>query len=189
MGSLQYLMLASLDGYARDASGSFDWAVPDDEVHAAVNDASRDVATFLYGRSMYEVMTAWQTIATDPDDPVPAPVHEWAQLWRGADKVVYSATLDAVSTPHTRLVRRFDADEVRALKESADRDLAVSGPTLAAAAFESGLVDEVRLFLAPVTVGGGLPVLPRDRSVDLELTGERRFASGVVELDYTVRSD
>jgi dihydrofolate reductase len=163
--------------------------VPDDEVHAAVNDASRDIGTFLYGRSMYEVMVPWQTIATDPDDPMPAPVHEWAHLWRAADKVVYSATLDAVSTPRTRLERRFDADDVRALKESADRDLAVSGPTLAAVAFEAGLVDVVHLFLAPVTVGGGLAALPRDRRVDLELTGERRFASGVVQLDYTVRAD
>jgi riboflavin biosynthesis pyrimidine reductase len=138
---------------------------------------------------MYEVMVPWQTIATDPDDPLPAPVHDWARLWRAADKVVCSATLDAVSTPRTRLERRFDPDDVRALKESADRDLAVGGPTLATVAFEAGLVDVVHLFLAPVTVGGGLAALPRDRRVDLELTGERRFASGVVQLDYTVRAD
>jgi len=191
MARLRYLMLMSLDGYAVDATGSFDWAAPDEEVHAAVNDASRDVGTYLYGRRMYETMEVWQTMA--PDHPGPgddevgsAAVRDFAQLWRAADKVVYSASLDDVATPRTDLVARFDADEVRALVEASDRDVAVSGPTLAAAAFAAGLVDAVQLFVMPVSVGGGLSALPRDLRVDLRLTGVRRFASGVVQLDHDV---
>ncbi|GMA23946.1 deaminase [Luteimicrobium album] len=191
MARLRYLMLVSLDGYAVDADGRFDWAMPDEELHAAVNDQSRDVGTYLYGRRMYEVMTPWQTIA--PDHPAPgepeedsAAVRDFARIWRAADKIVYSATLDDVSTPRTDLVERFDPDEVRALVAAADHDVAVGGPTLAAAAFAAGLVDAVSLCVFPVSVGGGLPALPRDQRVDLRLTGVRRFASGVVQLDHDV---
>jgi dihydrofolate reductase len=191
MARLRYLMLMSLDGYAVDADGSFDWATPDEEVHAAVNDASRDVGTYLYGRRMYETMYVWQTMAPDhpgPDDPEtgsPA-VRDFAGLWRAADKVVYSATLDDVTTPRTDLVARFDPDEVRALVEGSVRDVAVGGPTLAAAAFAADLVDAVQLFVMPVSVGGGLPALPHELRVDLRLTGVRRFRSGVVQLDHDV---
>ncbi|MGC5165522.1 dihydrofolate reductase family protein [Luteimicrobium sp. DT211] len=191
MARLRYLMLTSLDGYAVDADGGFGWAMPDEEVHAAVNDTSRDVGTFLYGRRMYEVMTAWQTIA--PDHPAAgepeeesAAVRDFARLWRAADKLVYSSTLDDVATPRTDLVERFDPDEVRALVAASDRDVAVSGPALAAAAFAAGLVDAVQLLVFPVSVGGGLPALPRGLRVDLQLTGVRRFGSGVVQLDHEV---
>ncbi|HWK93470.1 MAG TPA: dihydrofolate reductase family protein [Luteimicrobium sp.] len=191
MARLRYLMLMSLDGYAVDADGGFDWAAPDEEVHQAVNDLSRDVGTYLYGRRMYETMAVWQTSA--PDDPAPgepteesAAVRDFARLWRAADKVVYSASLDDVTTPRTDLVDRFDPGEARALVEAADRDVAVGGPTLAASAFAAGLVDAVQLFVVPVSVGGGLPALPPDQRVDLRLTGVRRFASGVVQLDHTV---
>jgi len=184
-------MLTSLDGYAVDAGGRFDWAMPDEELHAAVNDASRDVGTYLYGRRMYETMAAWQTMAPEhpaPGDPVEesATVRDFARLWRAADKIVFSTTLDDVATPRTDLVDRFDPDEVRALVETADSDVAVGGPTLAAAAFAAGLVDAVTLCVFPVSVGGGLPALPPDQRVDLRLTGVRRFASGVVQLDHDV---
>ncbi|GAA4838377.1 dihydrofolate reductase family protein [Luteimicrobium xylanilyticum] len=191
MARLRYLMLTSLDGYAVDAGGRFDWAMPDEELHAAVNDASRDVGTYLYGRRMYETMAAWQTMAPEhpaPGDPVEesAAVRDFARLWRAADKIVFSTTLDDVATPRTDLVDRFDPDEVRALVETAGSDVAVGGPTLAAAAFAAGLVDAVTLCVFPVSVGGGLPALPPDQRVDLRLTGVRRFASGVVQLDHDV---
>jgi dihydrofolate reductase len=176
-----YSVIASLDGYVADADGRFDWSVPDDEVHAFVNDLERPVGTYLYGRRMYEVMAAWETM--DADEPLQ---RDFAAIWRTADKVVYSRTLETVSTPRTRLERDFDAAAVQRLKESAGSDISIGGPGLAAHALAAGLVDECHLFLSPVSVGGGTRALPDDVRVDLELLDERRFGNGVVYLRYRV---
>jgi dihydrofolate reductase len=181
MGQLVYLTLASLDGYIEDADGTFDWAAPSDEVHAFVNDLARTADTFLYGRRMYETMSAWDTY--DGERGVEA---EFATIWRAADKIVYSTTLSSATTERTRVEPRFDAERVSALKAASPHDLMIGGAQLAAAAFEAGLVDDCHLFLAPVSVGGGKPALPRGLRVDLDLRAQRRFADGTVHLHYRV---
>jgi dihydrofolate reductase len=174
---LVYSALASLDGYVADEQGRFDWAAPDAEVHAFVNDLVRPVGTHLYGRRMYEVLVAWETM----DDPEPV-IRDFAQIWRAADKVVYSRTLEEVSSARTRIEREFDPEAVRAMK--AEGNLTVAGPELAAQAIRAGLVDEYHLFLSPVIVGGGTPALPAGVHLGLELLAERRFGSGVVYVRY-----
>lgn len=185
MGNLIYSAIASLDGYVADTDGNFDWAVPDEEVHAFVNDLERPIGTYLYGRRLYETMVGWET------DPTLAGqggvMADFAAIWQAADKVVYSTTLEDVSTTRTRIERRFDPDEVRTWKAVADHDLTVGGPDLAAHAFRAGVVDACHLFLAPVVVGGGKPALPAGVRVDLELEDERRFAGGMVYLRYHIR--
>jgi dihydrofolate reductase len=184
MGKLIYLALASLDGYVAGKDGKFGWAEPDEEVHAFVNDLARPVGTYLYGRGMYEVMIAWETLDLAGQAPV---IQDYAQIWRAADKIVFSRTLESVSSARTRLERDFDPEPVRRLKEEAGHDLAVAGPDLAGQAIEAGLVDEYHLFLAPVIVGGGKQMLPDDLRVDLELRDERRFDSGFVFVSYAAR--
>jgi dihydrofolate reductase len=182
MAKLIYTSITSLDGYIEDEKGQFDWSEPDPEVHAFINDLERPIGTHLYGRRMYETMAVWQTIGDGPEvHPAEA---DWAELWRGVDKVVYSTTLDAVSTPRTRLERAFDPEAVRRLKDTADRDIGIGGSDLAQHAFRAGLVDEVCLFVGPIVVGGGKPALPPGVRLDLELLDERRFANGVVHLRY-----
>ena len=182
MGKLIYLTLASLDGYVADKDGKFDWAEPDEEVHAFVNDLARPVGTYLYGREMYEVMIAWETL--DLADEPPA-IQDFAEIWRAADKIVFSRTLESVSSARTRLERDFDPDAIRRLKEQAAHDLAVAGPGLAGEAIRAGLVDEYQLFLAPVIVGGGKRALPDDVRLGLELLDERRFDNGMVYVRYS----
>jgi dihydrofolate reductase len=182
MAKLIYTAITSLDGFIEDAEGRFDWAVPDAEVHAFVNDLERPVGTHLYGRRMYETMAVWQTVGDEPG--LPAAEADFADLWRALEKIVYSRTLDAVSTPRTRLEREFDPEAVSSMKEAADRDISVGGPGLAQHAFRAGLVDEVHLLVVPVVVGGGKPGLPRDVRVDLELLDERRFGNGVVHMHH-----
>lgn len=182
MANLIYSAISSLDGYIADETGNFDWAAPDMEVHAFVNDLERPIGTYLYGRRMYETMVFWET-AHSLVDPPPA-VADYAQIWQAADKVVYSTTLDAVSSARTRLEREFDPDAVRALKASSPRDLGVGGSHLAARAIEAGLVDEYHLFLVPFVVGGGTRALPDGVRFGLELADERRFAAGTVHLRY-----
>jgi dihydrofolate reductase len=184
MAKLIYLTLASLDGYVADKDGKFGWAEPDEEVHAFVNDLARPVGTYLYGRRMYEVMIAWENLDVTGQPPV---LQDYAEIWRAADKIVFSRTLESVSSARTRLERDFDLEFVRRLKEEADHDLAVAGPDLAGQAMKAGLVDEYHLFLAPVIVGGGKQMLPDDVRLDLELVDERRFESGFVFLSYTAR--
>jgi dihydrofolate reductase len=179
MAKLLYSAITSLDGYVADENGNFDWAAPDEEVHAFVNDLERQVGTHLFGRRMYEVMAAWETL----DDEAPV-MRDFAELWRSADKVVYSRTLEAVTTAKTRLERAFDPDAVLQLKARAVRDVSVGGPELAAQALSAGLVDECHLFLTPVLVGGGNPAFPAGLRLQLELLDERRFGSGVVYLRY-----
>ncbi|CAN5477675.1 dihydrofolate reductase family protein [soil metagenome] len=183
MGRLVYSAITSLDGYSVDAKGHFDWSAPDAEVHAAVNELLAPVGTHLYGRRMYDVLVAWETMPTGPDQE-PA-VNEFARIWHAADKIVYSTTLAEASSDRTRIARDFDPETVRGLV--ADGDVSIGGPTIAAHAFRAGIVDEVHLFLSPVVVGGGTRALPDDVRLDLELVGERRFANGVVQLGYRVR--
>src|SRR2546423_15208583 len=123
MAKLTYSAIASLDGYIEDEDGSFDWAVPDEEVHAFINDLERANGTYLYGRRMYETMAGWET---DPGLAAQSGVmRDYAQIWQAADKVVYSRTLETVATARTRLERNFDPDAVTRMKASAAGDLTV----------------------------------------------------------------
>ncbi|HSJ70064.1 MAG TPA: dihydrofolate reductase family protein [Acidimicrobiia bacterium] len=185
MPKIIYAALTSLDGFIEDDEGRFDWAVPDAEVHAFANDLEATIGTHLYGRRMYETMATWQTVGDEPGTPTVE--SEYADVWRGLDKVVYSRTLDAVWTPRTRLERSFDPLAVGHLKEDAELDISVSGPDLAQHAFRAGLVDEIHLFLFPVVVGGGKPAIPRGLRSDLELLDVRRFRSGVVHMRHRWR--
>ncbi len=186
MAKLIYSAIASLDGYIADEDGNFDWAAPDAEVHAFVNDLERPAGTYLYGRRMYDVMAAWETMPTGADQP---PVtRDFAEIWRAADKIVYSNTLQTVSSARTRIERDFDPEAVRQLKAAAGRDLTVGGPALAAQALEAGLVDELHLLLVPVVVGRGTHALPSHVRLQLELLDERRFGGGVVHLHYRIRT-
>jgi dihydrofolate reductase len=186
MPKLIYSSIASLDGYIADEDGNFDWAAPGDEVHAFINDLERPVGTYLYGRRMYETMAGWETDATLAARS--ELMRDFAQIWQAADKIVYSRTLDRASTARTRIERAFDPEAVRQLKGSAESDLAVGGPALAAHAFTAGLVDECHMFIAPIIVGSGKQSLPDDVRVELELLDERRFGSGMVHLRYGVRA-
>jgi dihydrofolate reductase len=184
VGRLIYSTQVSLDGFIADRDGSFDFTNPDDEVHAYVNDSLRPIGTHLYGRRLYEVMVFWETL---PDDDATPPVYrEFGRYWRAADKVVYSRTLDRVAGERTTLEREFDPDAVRRLKQRSDADLLVGGAELAGAALRAGLVDEVRLFVFPVLVGGGRSAWGDDVRARLELREERRFGGGVVHVRYDV---
>jgi dihydrofolate reductase len=182
MAKLIYSVITSLDGYISDENGNFDWAAPDEEVHRFVNDLERPVGTYLYGRRMYEMMVAWETPQTFADQrPV---MLDFAEIWQSADKVVYSRTLETVSSARTRIERDLDPDAVRLMKASTGRDISVGGPDLAAQALKAGLVDECQLFLTPVVVGGGTRSLPDNLRLGLELLDEHRFGNGVVYLRY-----
>jgi dihydrofolate reductase len=184
MARLIYSALASLDGYVADTGGEWDWAEPDEEVHAFVNDLERPLGTHLYGRGMYEVLVAWETLDLAGQPPA---MQDYAEIWRGADKIVFSRTLGSVSSARTRLEREFDPEAVRRLKEEAAKDLGIGGPRLAGQAIAAGLVDEYHFFLAPAVVGGGKQMLPDDVRLDLELRDERRFGNGFVFLRYLAR--
>lgn len=184
MARLIYSGLTSLDGYLADEKGNFDWAAPDEEVHAFVNELERSVGTYLYGRAMYEVMVYWETAHTTADSPVE---RDYADIWQAADKVVYSTKLDKVSSARTRIEREFDPEAVRKMKAAAERDITVSGPQLASHAIRAGLVDEIQLFVTPVAVGGGKNFFPTKVRLDLELTDERTFGSGVAFLRYRTK--
>ncbi|OJU85071.1 MAG: deaminase [Solirubrobacterales bacterium 70-9] len=183
MGKLIYAAIASLDGYVEDEAGKFDWAVPDEEVHAYVNDLERGVGTYLYGRRMYETMVFWETADGEGE---PAVFADYAEVWRAAEKVVYSRTLREVSSARTRIEPEFDPDAVRRLKDAAATDVSVGGSELAGQALAAGLVDECHLFLFPILVGGGKRALPDGTRAQLELLDERRFGNGVVHLHYRV---
>ncbi|HVO55817.1 MAG TPA: dihydrofolate reductase family protein [Solirubrobacterales bacterium] len=184
MGDLTYSAICSLDGYVEDASGGFEWAAPDEEVHAFVNEKEREVGTYLYGQGMYETMAVWETWDVDAE---PAVIRDFAAIWRAADKVVFSRTLSETSTERTRLERELDPAAVRALKDSSERDLGIGGATLAASAIGAGLVDEIGLLLVPVLVGGGKAALPRGVHAQLELREQRAFRAGAIYLGYRVR--
>jgi dihydrofolate reductase len=182
MARLIYSAIASADGYVEDAAGRFDWAAPDEEVLCFVNDLERPVGTYLYGRRMYQTMLYWETDRTVPGPP--SGVGDFTGIWRAAEKIVFSKTLESVSSARTRIERTFDPGLVRQLKSAAGDDMAVGGAGLAGQAIEAGLVDELQLILAPVVVGGGKPVLPAGVRFGLELLDTRRFANGTVYLKY-----
>jgi len=182
MARLIYSAITSLDGCVADEDGNFDWAEPDEEVHSFVNDLERSVGTYLYGRRMYDVMVSWETAPSGADRP--SVERDYAGIWRAADKVVFSRTLDAVSSRRTRIERQFDADAVRRMKSEAGIDISVGGPDLAGQALAAGLVDECHLFVTPIVVGGGTRCFPSDVRVNLELVDERGFRDGTVYLRY-----
>lgn len=186
MARLIYSAITSLDGYVEDEEGSFDWAAPNAEVHRFVNDLERPIGTYLYGRRMYETMLYWETVdASQHQAPF---IRDFSQLWREADKVVYSTSLQAAASARTRIENTFDPEAIKAMKAEQTRDISIGGAHLAAQAFRAGLVDEFSLFLTPVMVGGGKVALPRNVRRDLELLDERRFANGVLYVHYRVLS-
>jgi dihydrofolate reductase len=181
MAKLIYSAIASLDGYVADEDGNFAWAEPDEEVHAFVNDLERQVGTYLLGRRMYEVMVAWETISLDDQPPF---IRDFAEIWRAADKVVYSKTLESVSSARTRIERDFDPEAVRQMKAAEGRDISVGGPHLAAQAMRAGLVDEWHLLVAPIVVGAGTRSLPDQVRLELDLLDLHRFSNGMVHVRY-----
>ncbi len=185
MAKLIYSVICSLDGYVADADGNFSWARPDDELHSFINELERPIGTYLYGRRMYETMVFWETAEVSPDQCDPA--SEYADIWRTADKIVFSRSLDDVSSAKTRLEREFDPEAIQRLVAEAERDIGIGGPELAGEAIRAGLVDEYHLFINPIVVGGGTAALPRDARVELELVDQRRFGSGVIGLHYRSR--
>ncbi len=182
MGKLIYSAIASLDGYIEDEQGRFDWAAPDEEVHAYVNELERPIGTYLYGRRMYETMVYWET----DDDAAPV-ARDYGEIWRAADKVVYSRTLETTASERTRIEREFDVEAIKQLKERSASDVSIGGPELAGHAIAAGLVDECHLLLVPMLVGGGKRALPAGIRAELELLDERRFRSGFVHLHYRLR--
>jgi dihydrofolate reductase len=183
MARLIYSAIASLDGYVADEQGNFDRLAPDEELHAFVNHLERTVGTHLYGRRMYEVMVAWETMETAGEPDV---MRDFAEIWWAADKIVYSRTLKSVASERTRIEREFEPEAVRQMKATTERDISIGGPELAGQALAAGLVDECHLFLAPLSIGGGTRALPNGVQLRLELLDERRFANGVVHLHYGV---
>ena len=184
MAKLIYAAIASLDGYVEDEEGGSDWSMPDEELHAFVNDLERPIGTYLYGRRMYETMVFWETASAEADEP--AVFSDYAEVWRAAEKVVYSRTLERVSSARTRIEREFDRDVVGRLKRSSGADIAIGGAELAGQAIGAGLVDECHLFLCPIVVGGGKRALQVDVPAQLELLDERPFRNGFVHLHYRV---
>ena len=186
MATLIYSAITSLDGYVADVDGNFDWAAPDEEVHAFVNDLERSVGTYLYGRRMYEVMIYWESAHTLADQP--PFMRDYAEIWQAADKIVYSKSLETAPSARTRIERELDPEAIRQMKAAPGRDISVGGPDLASQAIKAGLVDECHLFVAPIVVGGGKRSLPKDVRLELELLDERRFGNGVVHLHYRTRT-
>lgn len=184
MGALIYIANTSLDGYVADEQGNFDFTEPTEEVHRFINDLVRPVGTGLYGRRMYQVMAVWEDISEWGETP--GYIQDFAEIWTGTDKIVYSSTLSEPTTERTRIEPKFDPEAIQALKESSASDLTVGGAKLAGQALQAGLVDEIHLFIAPVIIGGGAPALPGDVLSQLELLGERKFGNGVVHLHYAV---
>jgi dihydrofolate reductase len=183
MAKLIYSAIASLDGYVEDEHGNFDWAAPDEEVHGFVNELERPIGTYLYGRRMYETMVSWETVTGEDQSGV---TRDFGEIWRQAEKIVYSRTLEQAASARTRIEHDFDAAAVARLKDSAASDISVGGAELAGQALAAGLVDECHLLLHPVIVGAGKRALPDGVRARLELLEERRFANGVVHLGYRV---
>ena len=185
MAKLIYSMITSLDGYAAAAEGGLGTGAEVEEVHTFIGDTFRHVGTFLYGRRMYEVMAFWETVHTQPD--VPPHILHYANDWQTADKIVYSTTLESVSSARTRIERTFDPAAVRTLKAEAERDLCIAGPNLAAQAIAAGLVDEYHLFTTTSVVGGGKRFFPDGVRLDLDLVQQRAFDSGLIYAHYRTR--
>ncbi len=186
MAKLIYSAITSFDGYVEDADGKFDWAAPDEEVHAFVNDLERPIGTYLYGRRMYDTMVSWETVSGGTGQP--SVTQDFAEIWPAAEKIVYSRTLQTVSSARTRVERVFDPEMIRQPKEASGRDITIGGPEIAGQAIDAGLVDERHLFLGPVVVGAGKRSLASHVRVELDLLDERRFGNGVIHLHYRIRA-
>jgi dihydrofolate reductase len=186
MAKLIYFMPTSLDGFIAGETDSMDWAVPSEDVSTFINDRHRPIGSYLYGRKEYETMMVWETPDVIPG-LTPA-MMDFGQIWQAAGKIVYSKTLETVSTPKTRLEREFEPQAVRDLKAQLPHDISVAGPNLAAQAIRAGLVDEYQLLVVPVLLGGGKRVLPSSVGVQLDLLDERRFGNGWVYLRYRTRA-
>lgn len=184
MARLVYMMNCSLDEYIADEHGRFDWSMPDQQVHEFINDLARPVGTYLYGHRMYDVMKYWEQPEAINNEP--SYIQDFARIWRAADKIVFSSNLETVSSQRTRIEHNFDPQAIRKLKETADGDLAIAGAELAGEAMKAGLVDEFKLFLSPVIVGGGKRLLPDHFRTKLELVDERRFGNGTAYLHYRI---
>jgi dihydrofolate reductase len=184
MGRLVYAGIGSLDGYIADVNGAFDWSMPDEEVHAHINERDRNVVAELYGRRLYEVMKVWETYGTGQD--ATKVERQYGEIWRNRDKIVYSTTLESVETGRTRLEKHFDPDAVRRFVDGADGDVNIGGPELAAHALRAGIVDVVEYYANPLILGGGKHWLPQGVRLPLRLVAERRFGNGVVFLTYEV---
>jgi dihydrofolate reductase len=184
MADLIYSAIMSLDGYIEDQNGNFDWAEPDGEVHQYINDLVRHTGTHLYGRRMYETMRGWESVSDLPDQPFY--IRDFATIWQAADKIVFSTSLEGVSTSRTRTERQFIPEDISQLKAAARQDILIGGPNLAATAFEAGLIDQCQVFITPVVVGGGKQGMPENIRLGLQLEQERRFTSGIVFLRYRV---
>jgi len=185
LGELIYFVISSLDGYIEDKSGKFDWAEPEEEVHRFVNDLERQAGTYLYGRRMYETMRAWET---DPTLAAASPLmQDFATIWKAADKIVFSSSLEKASTSRTRIERRFHPELIRQLKANVRHEILIGGPELAGHAFKAGLVDKCHLFLFPIIVGGGKKGLPDDVRLRLKLEDQRRFGNGTIFLSYSCK--
>jgi dihydrofolate reductase len=182
MGKLVYFITTSLDGFVADQNGNFDWAMPSEEVHAFVNDIVRNVGTFLFGSKMYQVMRAWESM---PEDPTSQAVNDFASIWKGAKKIVYSTTLTELSIANASVERSFDPRNVQKLIAASDKDFGIGGPNLAGQAIKAGLVDEYHQIIAPVIIGGGNPWLPKDAKLNLKLTAVHQFQNGFVHLQYS----
>ena len=184
MAKLIYVANVSLDGYIEGEHGNFDWTAPDGELFAFLTDLSRPVGTYFYGRRLYETMAGWET---DPTLGAHSElVADFANVWRAASKIVYSTSLDAVSTTKTRIKRQFDSDSIRDLKAPTTGDLIVGGAGLAAHSIKAGLVDECHLLIRPVLPGGGKPALPKGTRSDLELLDHRQLNGSVMYLRYRI---
>jgi dihydrofolate reductase len=182
MAKLIYTAIMSLDGYVADKSDNFDWAVPDEVVHTFVNDMERPIGTYLYGRRLYEVMVGWETVDAQSDQP--PYILDYAKIWQAASKILFSKTLETVSSSHTRIERDFDPDIVRKMKETSRRDLSVGGPNIAAQAIKAGLIDEYHFFVTPILIGTGKRFFPDEVQLKLKLLDECRFGNGMVHLHY-----
>lgn len=185
MAKLIYAAMTSLDGYVEDRDGGFGWAMPDDDVHSYVNNLERGIGTYLYGRRMYQTMKVWEQIYGRPDEI--KVMRDYAAIWHGTDKIVFSTTLDGVETGRTRLERNFNPEAIRTMKAESEEDISIGGADLAANALQAGLVDDIHMFLSPIVVGGGKPILPAGYATRLELLGQHAFGNGVVHLHYAVK--
>ena len=187
MANLIYVANTSLDGYTEDKDGKFDWTEPSEEYFRFITNLVRATRTHLYGRRMYETMMVWET---DPNLAAVSPLMgDFAEIWQAANKIVYSKTLETISTRKTQHEQTFDPEAIRQLKAASEHDIIIGGPELAAHAFRAGLIDECHLFIVPILVGGGKSALPDDIRVELELLDERRFRNGTVYLRYRTRQE
>ncbi len=182
MAKLIYATVMSLDGYI--GNGHYDWSIPTEGSTAFITEIMRPIKTYLYGRKNYETMSFWET--ADVQD-MGADDQEFGRVWKSADKIVYSRTMDSVTAKNTRIERDFDEQKIREMKSHSSSDLCVGGPTLAEQAIRAGIVDEIHLFVTPTTLHGAFPVIPvfpTNHPIKLDLIEERRFSKGWIYLRY-----